>query len=323
MIFLKKLFRILPQSIASFPYHISYKAAQIFHTTPYVQIWARNSYTLGQLCPGLSDIDLTFLFSPYAKNQDIKKTIEKNKRLRLFFPLWGEINSYKEDEILFFLSLLNPLEKQRDPKLSLLYHQSSRLPSQEERFVFMLRMLKADNKNLSIRPEQREKKWRFHCRQVQIPYSIQPSESVIENLLCPLNLNIDESILKKFLQIDETSLGQVDQFYLPLDEIERRAFILLFPLRWLVVSLRNNQFEVDKKIIEAFQHHERELLYAHLNWEIWGIFSQYHELALTWNIDQHLKNVGDIISSFQDDPALKLKEAIKHLQSIIKTYKQE
>ncbi len=316
------LFRILPRPISILPYKVCYRSAQLLLSKRHVQIWTRNSYALNLLLPGISDIDFTFFFWTEATKKDIKETIQRAKKFRLFFPLWGEINSYHQSEIPFFLSLLNPLEKERDPTLNSFYPKAV-TPSLEERFVFMVRMLKADSKNLLLRPHLRERKWRYHSHQAQISYSTSPQENVINELLIPLKLNLNVNILNDFLKIDESKEEVVNHFYLPLDEANRRSFILLFPMRWLVVSLRNNQFENDIKIIQNFQIKERQLLYKHLSWEVWGIFSQYPELALVYDLDCHLENIAKIISFFQDSGALELQTAIKNLRSLIKAYRQE
>jgi len=313
----------LPYSLAILPYHFCFYLAKFALKGPEVKIWARNSYALKRLSPGQSDIDLTFIFLKNTSAEKIKSTLNKLKKLRFFFPILGEVNSYKENEILSFLPFLNFFEVERDQKLKHFFKKKSSKSTFEEAIVYMLRMLKADQKNLLNAPQKREKKWRYHCEQVNIPYATYPLESIITHLLSRSTLILSHKILIVFFKIDETHEKEVDTFYSHLDIKEKCTFILLFPLRWIVVTLRNHEFENDMSLVKDFTTSERQLLFCNISWEIWGIYSQYHDLALTHDLVAHLENIEKILIPFKDEKALELIQGIYKLRELILNYKQE
>ena len=240
-----------------------------------------------------------------------------------YFPLWGEVNSYREEELKILAPFFNPFERERDLKLQGILNFKFETPCQESKFVFILRMLKADAHNLNKHPELRKKKWIYHFQQVAIPYSFPLIDQMIKELIHPLDLSLNEQIFEKFLKIDETKDEEVTQFYLPLSSSERRSFILFFPLRWLVVSLRNHQFGQDLSLIKAFSSKEQKLLIEHLRWELMGIFSQYHQMALTVDLTKHLQNIEAILEILPLEEAISLKDAFQNLSQFIKNYRQE
>ncbi len=323
MKFIQLFLQKLPPSVGAIPYHLSFYSAKFLLQNGQARIWARNSYALKRLNPGISDIDVTFLFKAPYSNKEIKRKISHFQKWRKYFPLWGELNSYKEDELKVFAPYFNPYERQRDLKLQENLKYKFDNPSLENKFVYILRMLKADAHNLKKHPELRKKKWIYHFQQVGIPYSIQLLEPIISELILPLNLSLNVQIFKDFLTVDENSEQEVDQFYLPLSSNERASFILIFPLRWLVVSLRNHQFDQDLTLVKAFNTNEQKLLLEHLRWELMGIYSQYHQMALDGDLSKHIANIKRVLENLSHEEASQLKQAYQELDHFIKTYRQE
>ncbi len=323
MKFIQLFLQKLPLCIGAIPYHLSFYAAKFLLQNGQARIWARNSYALKRLNPGISDIDFTFLFKASYSNHEIKKKISHFQKWRKYFPLWGEVNSYREDELKRLAPFFNPYERQRDLKLQESLQLKFENPNLENKFVYILRMLKADEHNLKKYPELRKKKWIYHFQQVGIPYSTQLIEPIITELIRPLNLSLNEQIFKEFLRVDETLDQEVDQFYLPLSPNERASFILIFPLRWLVVSLRNHQFDQDLALVRVFNKNEQKLLLEHLRWELMGIFSQYHQMALTCDLSKHMANIEKLLENLSHEEASLLKTAYQELDRFIKNYRQE
>ncbi len=130
-----------------------------------VVLWPRNSYVLGSLEPGYSDVDLTLCFNERVSFKTMSYFIQGANWFRKICPLLGEINMYRGLPRKEFLKQHNYFELMRDPLL-LASVDFVRTPSPEEAAVFLLRQLEKDINQISQFPEKRIKKWQSHFSQI-------------------------------------------------------------------------------------------------------------------------------------------------------------
>jgi hypothetical protein len=124
-------------------------------------IWPRNSYVLGYLEPGFSDLDLSFVLKPDATPRVLSQCHGFVAAIRRVWPLVGEINAYIGTPSEAFFKSHNYFELRRDPYLARL-STHLRFPDPVEGAVFLFRQLEKDCNQVHQMPQRRMKKWRSH-----------------------------------------------------------------------------------------------------------------------------------------------------------------
>ncbi|MEQ1878707.1 MAG: hypothetical protein ABL958_18845, partial [Bdellovibrionia bacterium] len=127
------------------------------------EVWARHSYALGTLEPPLSDLDLTFYYSAEPTREVIGRIFTAFEKLKRVYPLFGELNTYVENDLGYYWRFANPLELERDPHLLARAKLPVRDPSETDKFVFLLRMLESDYANINRFGNKRRTKWQRHA----------------------------------------------------------------------------------------------------------------------------------------------------------------
>lgn len=134
-------------------------------------IWARNSFLTNDFRPFISDLDITILFSSDADPSDFRFVNRFFEKFSRRLPIISECNFYFDEGYRGLVDCLNPIERQRDPRLSVTLNREparecwQRRPVAAERTAFLLRMVVADSRRLREHPEMRKGKWRTHFEQ--------------------------------------------------------------------------------------------------------------------------------------------------------------
>ena len=165
----------------------------IFARTPFMVAWAmvrwmgftrghghlrlswRNSYALGYYEPLYSDIDITVV-TQKIYNADLDSFVVEMAQLRRKLPIFGEINIYDSSELTTIADTCNYYELLRDPVLRKA-SSPSRQGTDDEKVIFLIKMLEADYKALKLRPSTRRRKWNSHF-QMTFGQGIQEDPSI-------------------------------------------------------------------------------------------------------------------------------------------------
>ena len=233
---------------------------------PHIWVSARNSYTSGALVPPLSDLDITIIYDDAKVAEEfLKKRIRSLKRA---IPLFKEANVYSVRGMKPLVHLINPYELQRDRALMGHLEQCSLpfpTPNDDERgkaLAFLLRALEADLRLLLHYPDLRRKRWKNLASILNRPSSMEdPLEEAIQlagEIACG---EIDTALFKEFAT---GGLSFQEKF---------ETFWPLFPVRYLLYCLEQKS-SIVSPVNKALTPLERDILEAHIEWEIWGLFGQ-------------------------------------------------
>jgi len=146
------------------PYQMSFAFCKILAAIfiPKAELKARNSFALGYLQPGFSDLDLSLFLPVKFSKFGLRLFLQAHSFARRLLPLFGEMNVYSADSIALLSRLHNPFELKRNPALA----HTGRQVQTAHAAAFVLRQLKSDYHNLKKNPEYRMKKWLYHWRQI-------------------------------------------------------------------------------------------------------------------------------------------------------------
>lgn len=239
---------VIPQFLTKLPYWVALKNFQLKLRPLGVRVWPRNSYAQGRMTLALSDLDLTFYTSRqnflYQKTP-ITSIIEQ---LRQRYPYTGEINCYFEDDLLSYKNIANVLEIERDPILMSML--SPLKLSHYDTIAFLNHMLISDLHQLKVNILHRQKKWRPYIGHFS---SVEEFKQAFLLALEPHPFDRDE--YNQFWH----------QVWLGDSDLDRKLELIHMPHRFDVLT-HDDDFDLSPD--------EKNILAAHVNWEIWGLMAQ-------------------------------------------------
>lgn len=278
--------------LASFPLYFSiFKTCQffIFIFSPATKLWYRNSlYTKNVMFP-FSDIDFTVIVS---SRDEAKKVLSLLKKLKIIFPILGEVNVYIPKEIEKIKEIFNDFEISRDPILVSRYFNPLKNFTEAKAKCFSARMLAADRNNLTLRPSFRVSKWKSHYEKLA---AIFPSLFLSKDLrthyandisifTCALELNdfLDQVAL---ISHSKLSLGSFDSH-------ELSHFTLLYlPAEAITWAILCRELPELVKKVKKLNLNEQEITREGMRWELWGIYTQLDQINDKDQLIDHLKNM--------------------------------
>jgi hypothetical protein len=297
-----KLYRVLsklPYFIQIIPYAIAKYVVINLLTTSKTKVWVRNSYVFNNLVCALSDLDFTIITSDI---NDADKAVKKFRLLKKIFPFLGEINLYNKNELNEFSPIANSYEIARDPELQSILGLKETNYSKYQKIVFLCKTLESDQENLKSIPHLRVKKWTHHLNKLN-----ENSEITLDSLKellskLALELKIDgNKFLDQYYKLNRTEKVNCDNFY--RENEDKKSYILLYPFRWIGSSLTCDSFFHDIEEIKNFSNEQLLLLEAQIEWEIWGLYSQYIHNLRQATLHTHLENIKQMM-----DTSVYLKE---------------
>lgn len=289
-----------------------------------LSIWSRNSFALGYLEFGFSDLDLTLFASTSFDRNRLLKTKERIEKLKLILPFIGEINIYHADDLKNLENYINYFELARDPKalekfdLNLLKRNMA-----PQAIVFVLKQLESDLQMLNRFPRKRIKKWSYIYEQInqtipesELSFRVPFNENkIIETMLCVV-LHLNKVFVPTEFQI------QFQKLNFMMELIYKKTDFHTIPTDLLLdVWIYTLSFEK----IPALNISPSNLSPAHIDiikekihWEIFGNYTQTPSLQDSAHMT-HFKNIFNQIrslnSSYSTDSLTFSHQYIKKLLS--------
>lgn len=249
--------------------------------------WRRNSLALGYW-DKQSDLDLTL----YSTTQtQLPKSVVILWRLCRRFGEWAAFSS--EDRR--WVSVANPLELARDPRLMAEMGAPGRIPTRPEAFVFWLRMVGLNIGSMQIdfpRIVVRPRKWNFHQSQLQDALSLTVNS--------PFPRSVEET-------------GEALTPIPKRDWVDQKRFLL--PHQWLG-EVRGSGSLVVEPLVSPITS-LNEVARAQVQWEVWGLLSQIRLANNQVAVEEHLSNLAKIFPD-TDDMHILLRSFIEYLNQLKK-----
>ena len=308
----------IPRILCCTPYTFIFHFIRPFFKSSKVNIWYRNSLYFNNITPGMSDIDTDLFFAKRTTLKTQKSILKRFLILKYFIPLFSEVNIYNEDTIDFINDCINPLELQRDPHLIEIINSQPRIPSNEEKLTYIIKMLYADKNNLLFRPKLRKKKWYFHLKQLGIDEKVKPFD--LDGIL-----NILEKHL--FVHFPQISIKKTLEQILKKKEMpssfssfqEKKDCFLLFPNKLIPHIIFSNSCSHD--FFSKLSKKEQTLYIEQLKWELWGLYTQYKMIKDTISLKTHLNNLAQTIDYLDKEFSL-IKDKFYFLIDIINKWEK-
>lgn len=281
---------ITPVFIGRFIYKLAFYILRLAvkFTSPQVEIWYRNSILFDNFRPFRSDLDLTILFPETMSIAEIRNILSRIRAFKSTIPFITEQNCYSADEIIDFKSVANPIEVKRDPYLEA---HISRRPTREEQFVFLIRMFTYNYADLCRPVPIRVDKWRsyFDLAGLEVNEPI-TKNSLLRQILAleiePEKLEDTFGLVCRYLDSESSGWGRGAAFSNPV-------LCALFPHQ----LCHHNNFQPGRDL--------QRLTWAQLNWEAWGLMSQWRHGAIDRPLAENFINhLSVLVSNFPDYPAL-------------------
>tara|TARA_R110000868_G_scaffold313440_2_gene574430 strand:- start:6346 stop:7245 length:900 start_codon:yes stop_codon:yes gene_type:complete len=272
---LEKLFINLYKLMAMFVIHF------IQWRFPATEVWVRNSLALGDLVPGLSDIDFTIYNNDKRLNLDHQLLAQVTTWLRHFIPIIGEFNYYNVETLRLVQDLANPHELDRDIVLKTKLQTVEKKKTQSDHLVYLLRLYHSDSENLRLNPELRAKKWNrvFSAINAGVNYNGRLSvDSVIQSYLTPAELSLEP---------------------------------VVYPHLWLAhnwKSLDSNLRAVDE--FKSGRDFLKQVTLGQIRWEIFGILSQLPFLKNAKDMQYHFSHLAKIVEHIDISESKQLRNTI-------------
>lgn len=296
----KKLFyitdKVLPVSIAKIPYTLAANVVNIkLRNIPQAKIWFRNSFIKNNLVFGISDLDIGIMI-PTFDLVTIKKIKSNLAGLRIIFPFIGENNFYIENQIHALGPSLNVFEKHRDPVINTLITDPVNIDFNVEKIVFLLRMLYADKANLQNNPEYRQKKWKSHFNDLNLPFSNRiDKELIINTILYLIDFSDASCDLKEaldFIFLKELNMEKIYTIEKP------KAWKFLFPH----IYFWNDDKESENLEFLKSTTILKKIFLRQVDWEIWGLGSQLpYIMDYEYGIKDHVSRLRKVVNYLDND----------------------
>ena len=299
------------------PYLLIYKFIKLVGASllPTATISARNSFALGYLEPGWSDIDLSLRLPEKFSQNNFEIFLKTYHRVQKILPLLGELNVYSPQRLEFILKYHNPFELSRNPDLTVEL-KFNRTANKAHGAVFLLRQCEKDMKNLSTSPMSRTKKWQYHWDQIQssLDLDVRPqapnSSELFVSTIVYFTLYL--SNVRNSVQANDLS----DKIILLLELIKTdfdfsKSRLLFVNESWMIAwwpqifaQWNCPYIQLNPDQIEVFQRQ--------IEWELCGVLSQPITDVSTVNkhIDRLKKLAATICDFSGDETAQKWFQAI-------------
>jgi hypothetical protein len=318
------LARSVPKPLGTLPYGFALRAVKLISATAHLpyppEIWPRNSYALGTLVPIVSDLDLTVWLSEGLTQSQFSALLMRLDLARKAMPWIGEINFYLVDDLPFIAPHFNCYELARDPALQRKLEQrgctvGGPLPpptdSKAHACSFLLRMLEADLRQVTLQPASRTEKWRSHFETVGQPWpSPEPRalrEAVLRASVTLLGLTTDPDLalasLKRYFdaRVQMLPLGA-----LPIEPLWRACF--------------PHRFCWEPGVPPVTEERLAQIMLAQISWEIVGIYTQFRLPKLPRHLTDLIQFLGrsllttpwepDAVGPIRDLRELKSRKAV-------------
>ena len=289
-----------PLAIQKIPNIIGLWLVRLIYIDQPIQIWPRNSFILGTLVCGLSDLDLTF----YAKKEiAIGQKLWRYRFLKTFVPFLGEINFYRADKIENFLEHANAYELSRDRILLDLTKKELKKDSEFEKLVFFLKVLESDRKNLHNIPDYRLKKWKLHFEHLEWelpePTNLDSLTKFVDQKLGELGIK-SSGFFKIFFGKPSKTGEDRNLIYEDCSRVEIiKEYILFYPFFWIGSSFYHDSFDHDLELVKTLSESESLLLIEQVRWELWGLFTQLLVTSEKAHLLMHLENIKRLFLNIQ------------------------
>lgn len=283
----------LPYFIKVIPYKFGEYLIKFIFRSSHIKVWIRHSLYFKNITFALSDIDFTFFTEKALSKKEIEKILIKFNKIKKILPFLGEINFLNREESLFLYKSANPYELDRDPILKMELGKVDIKKNKAYELCYLARMLEADKKNIFTRFYLRKKKWNFHFSQIEKKWEDHNLKNGINYLIKNLQLP-SPNFFHRYLQI----VSDEQKFFLYKDRTFSKDFITFYPHRFSPISFGRAEIENYKDIFESLDEVRAKVLYYQVNWEIWGIMTQYL-LLKKQHLDYlptHFKNLSAMIS---------------------------
>ncbi len=273
----------------------------------YPALWARNSFQSNNLVFLLSDLDLTLISHQPLDHIQKKKLKTLLKWTKRKFPLLGELNIYDQKFFHQMLSFANPIELKRDPELIKYFQLNPEGPSTLQRTSFLCQMFLFDRHQLRTQPNLRLKKWQHHFSLTDNPLDRDElnHSSFLNHFIS--NFGAEYFDQKKTLTFFKCLLHE------DLGSLSSRELLIFYPQWWVSLNIADNDVMED---IDSFSltNQEIEIIAEHLNWEIWGLYSQ---LSLEENTSDYLLHLAKLLTLCSVLKLNKQETGLLNIQKII------
>lgn len=289
----------LPESFKRGIYLLTFRMFQVMMIGTGSQVWYRNSLLFNKLSFGISDIDISAM---PIKKFSAKQT--KRFRVRYFFAkkilkLIGELNFFDLEKSKKLAAWANPFELDRDPKL-LAALGEARPKSEATQIVFFLRMILSDRKNLFIRPQKRLEKWLFHFDQLGLDTATLKRDHFSYKRLVNTfydQIGVTEKS-EKFKLFGKLLSQDVKISTLYMNKMWRDLMFMYMPQEWIKFAIVDGKYIEDIRSVlakDCFSKLDWEIFAEQLNWEVWGLCSQYQMSLSKIGVVEHLANLEHVL----------------------------
>lgn len=205
-----------------------------------------------------SDLDLSVLLN--FCNNIPQKCRQLNSIFRIN-PLIKEINFYYAIEPQ--VSLQNYYEYLRDPSLKHITKNPS-VFSQDEKFVFLLRMYVSNHQNISRIDQRTFNKFQYYFSLCNLSFSRDDRDNILDQILMSL-----APALRFAAKVEVSYFLEANRNKIKFENIYQNSknpeiLIALFPQNFYFLNLDINKIPTDLAAITLLQ----------LNWELWGLSTQ-------------------------------------------------
>lgn len=280
--------------ITSLPYTIQF------------ELWPRNSFLTQSFSPFKSDLDLTlWIRGERSRQKDhwLRSVLGVLTRFRL---LPGEMNVYFESTAEEQSQFANAFELTRDPVLL------SKLKTTQQIEVsaahcFLLRMLENDAGGLLNPSPRSQKKWASYLNQVSefVVLNGKISQTTILSLIVDYNHPRNFDALKQ--EAKDTLLAFLEH------KGRTHSTHTFYPQLWLSYYFPHRGCGAQLTAFPPFLP-IGELFFRQLEWEIWGIQCQQHQIPPA-KLLQHVTAIRSLLTEVSTPRALQLNAALIQLET--------
>lgn len=297
----------IPPRITRLPYDWCFRYLKRKLEKFHPRLWGRNSYRSNNLVLFLSDLDLTLISDEplsLAQLKPLKRILKKTKR---YFPFLGELNIYDRKYFFQMHSFANPLELMRDPELISFFNLIFPKPSSLHKTAFLSQMFLFDRHQIYSQPNLRTKKWRHHFELIGSPLLTQNLNHSIflEHFIsCFDDQYFDQKRLTAFFK---------NLLHEELSELNSQDLLQIYPQWWVSLNISDDQVMEDLEVLDLTES-ELSVIAEHLNWEIWGIYSQ---VSFEENTSDYLKHLSKLLTLCSILKLKKQEEGLLIIQKIM------
>lgn len=283
--------RLLPRSVAILPYLFALIIIRLLLKAAIGQntkVWCRNSIKTGTFTFGLSDLDLTVIAGSHFNRNLFNNLLSVSKKIFIFL---GETNLYHEEDVPKILTKTNIFELKRDPVLCKHYLPPAFNQTHEEndKFVFLQRMLFTTFHALQSEPTLQQKKWRGYMEIAGVDHADHFIDVlfVFSQLLNIVDGHKEiKASLHKWSKLAHS--GETDFYRKDLG------------IGFRIIAPHLQMWEPDQfsTFFSNLNAKEKMIIKRQIDWEIWGIYTQSYWLNKEQS-ETHIQNLSKIYESLK------------------------